>query len=82
MNTDALLPTTEPILYENHHTLGARSSFLISRHLCIWQCITGNSLVHPLGSVSFLFKKKKKKNPFFDHILQWKIIDFRQTTVE
>lgn len=63
MNTDALLPTIEPTLYENHHAFGARSSFLISCHLCIWQNITGNSFVHPLGSVPFLFKSKTKKNP-------------------
>lgn len=57
MNTDALLPTMETILYENHHVLGVRSTFLISCHLCVWQNITGKSFVHPLGSVSFLLKK-------------------------
>lgn len=60
MTTDVLLLTTEPILYENHHTLDARNSFLISCHLCIWQNITGNSFVHSLGSVSFPLRKKAK----------------------
>lgn len=52
MNTDVLLPTTEPILYENNNALGAKERFpnlMPSVHLAeyyrklicmsIWDCI-------------------------------------------
>jgi len=67
MNIDALLPTTEPILCESHHALGARSTFLLSCHLCIWQNITGKLIC--TSTWEFILSIYKK-NQFLDHILQ------------
>lgn len=64
MNTDALLPITEPMLYENYHALSARNTFLISCNLCFWQSITEEThlYIHLGGHPSYLKKKKQTTN--------------------